>query len=98
MKKADRSDSRIVLANQLTDRNYSTRKILKKSLVSLLAKRVHSKLDGLTLVLTAKDVAVEGFCMSNCGFHSSNAKEKSVFVRVVNSETQCPSQCAWSFH
>ncbi|KAK5832086.1 hypothetical protein PVK06_015886 [Gossypium arboreum] len=74
MKKAGRSNARIVLANQVTDTNYSIRKILKKSQVSLLAKRVHSKPHGLTLVLTAKDVAVEGFCMSNCGFHSSNAK------------------------
>ncbi|CBI19183.3 unnamed protein product, partial [Vitis vinifera] len=54
-----------------------------------------SKSSGLTLVLTAKDVAVEGFCMSNCGFHGSDARKRSAFIWVGNSETQCPGQCAW---
>ncbi|GMI90964.1 EXORDIUM like 2 [Hibiscus trionum] len=98
MKKAGRRDARVVLANQVTDPNCTIGKILKKSQVSELARRVHSEPNGLTLVLTAKDVAVEGFCMSNCGFHGSNAKEKSVFIWVGNSETQCPGQCAWPFH
>ncbi|XVE55522.1 hypothetical protein DITRI_Ditri03aG0165400 [Diplodiscus trichospermus] len=30
--------------------------------------------------------------------HSSNSKEKSVFIWVRNSETQCKGQCAWPFH
>ncbi|XVE95281.1 hypothetical protein REPUB_Repub02eG0082500 [Reevesia pubescens] len=90
MKKAGKKGNRIVLANQVTDRNCSLGKILKKSQISRLARRVHLKRGELTLVLTAKDVAVEGFCMSNCGFHSSNAKAKSVFIWVGNSVTQCP--------
>ncbi|XP_007018743.2 PREDICTED: protein EXORDIUM-like 2 [Theobroma cacao] len=98
MKKAGKKDARIVLANQVTDRNCSLGKILKKSQISRLARRVHSKPGGLTIVLTAKDVSVEAFCLSNCGFHSSNAKEKSVFIWVGNSVTQCPGQCAWPFH
>ncbi|XP_022773135.1 protein EXORDIUM-like 2 [Durio zibethinus] len=98
MKRAGRSDARIVLASQVTDRNCSLGKILKRSQISRLARRVHLKAGGLTLVLTAKDVAVEGFCTSNCGFHSSNAKEKSVFIWVGNSVTQCPGNCAWPFH
>ncbi|KAK1288007.1 hypothetical protein QJS10_CPB19g01354 [Acorus calamus] len=51
-----------------------------------------------TIVLTAKDVAVEGFCMSNCGFHGSNAKTNSAYIWVGNSASQCPGQCAWPFH
>ncbi|XWS14980.1 hypothetical protein CRYUN_Cryun35bG0055000 [Craigia yunnanensis] len=98
MKIASRKNARIILAYQVTDRNCSLGKILKKYQISRLARRVHSKPGGLTLVLTAKDVAVEGFCMSNCGFHSSHANENSVFIWVGNSETQCPGQCAWPFH
>ncbi|XWS23912.1 hypothetical protein CRYUN_Cryun28dG0056500 [Craigia yunnanensis] len=98
MKRASIKDARIVLAYQVTDRNCSLGKILKKYQISKLARRVHSKPGGLTLVHTAKDVAVEGFRTSNCGFHSSNAKEKSVFIWVGNSVTQCPGQCAWPFH
>ncbi|XVF64794.1 hypothetical protein PTKIN_Ptkin09bG0195500 [Pterospermum kingtungense] len=98
LKRAGKSDARIVLANQVSDRNCSLGKTLVKSQISRLARRVHTKPGGLTLVLTAKDVAVEGFCMSNCGFHSSNVKEKSVLIWVGNSEIQCPGQCAWPFH
>ncbi|KAF2291567.1 hypothetical protein GH714_025687 [Hevea brasiliensis] len=72
-------------------------KILKKSQITELATKVNSKPGGLTLVLTAKDVAVEGFCMSNCGFHGSYTKHDSPFIWVGNSETQCPGQCAWPF-
>ncbi|KAB2030516.1 hypothetical protein ES319_D05G237500v1 [Gossypium barbadense] len=94
MKKAGRSDARIVLANQVTDRNYSIRKVLKKSQVSLLAKRVHSEPDGLTLFLQPKTWLSKAFARATVD--SMNAKEKSVFVWVGNSETQCPGQCAWS--
>ncbi|MFQ6639745.1 hypothetical protein Gotur_017072 [Gossypium turneri] len=89
MKKAGRSDARI-LANQVTDRNYSIRKILKKYQVSLLAKRVHSEPDGLTLFLQPKTWLSKAFARATVD--SMNAKEKSVFVWVGNSETQC----AWS--
>ncbi|MBA0866945.1 hypothetical protein Goshw_025930, partial [Gossypium schwendimanii] len=94
MKKAGRSDARIVLANQVTDRNYSIRKILKKSQVSLLAKRVHSEPDGLTLFLQPKTWLSKAFTRATVD--SMNAKEKPVFVWVGNSETQCPGQCALS--
>ncbi|KAA8538106.1 hypothetical protein F0562_027714 [Nyssa sinensis] len=73
-------------------------KTLKRSKISELAQRVNSKSGGLALVLTAEDVAVEGFCMSNCGFHGSNSREKSAFVWVDNSVTQCPGQCARASH
>ncbi|GKV09366.1 hypothetical protein SLEP1_g20877 [Rubroshorea leprosula] len=53
---------------------------------------------GLTIVLTSKDVAVEGFRWSNCGLHGVNPAGKSVFIWVGSSETQRPDQCAWPFH
>lgn len=71
---------------------------MKKSQISKLAHRVNSKPGGLTLVLTGRDVAVEGFCMSNCGFHASDYKLRSVFMWVGNSVDQCPGKCAWPFH
>ncbi|KAL6297031.1 hypothetical protein ACE6H2_005173 [Prunus campanulata] len=67
-----------------------------KSHVSELAHRVNLPPGGLTLVLTSHDMAVEDFCMSNCGSHGH--KGNSVFIWVGNSVTQCPSQCAWPFH
>jgi hypothetical protein len=98
MKKAGKKESHVVLSNQISDENCSIGKILKKPQISELARRANSKPGGLTLVLTAKDVAVEGFCMSSCGFHGSDTKLKSAFIWVGNSVTQCPGQCAWPFH
>ncbi|XP_062030424.1 protein PHOSPHATE-INDUCED 1-like [Rosa rugosa] len=99
MKKAGQKPTHVSLSTQLSDHNCSLGKTLKKSQISELAHRVNSpNSGGLTLVLTAPDVAVEGFCMSNCGFHDSNRKSNSVFIWVGNSATQCPGQCAWPFH
>lgn len=100
MKKAGKRETRVVLANQISDKNCSLGKILKKSHISMLAGRANSKLGGLNLqlVLTSNDVVVEGFCMSSCGFHASDTMPKSAFIWVGNSVTQCPGQCAWPFH
>ncbi|KAL3371563.1 hypothetical protein AABB24_008211 [Solanum stoloniferum] len=93
--KAGKKETRLVLSNQFTDENCSIGKTLKKSQISEL---VHSKKGELILVLTAQDVAVEGFCMGNCGYHGSGQGKRSVFIWVGNSATQCPGQCAWPFH
>ncbi|PSS31626.1 Protein EXORDIUM like [Actinidia chinensis var. chinensis] len=97
MKEAGKKETHVVLTNQINDENCSMGKTLKKSQITELTHRVNSRPGGLTLVLTADDVAVEGFCMS-CGFHGSSARDKSVFIWVGNSVTQCPGQCAWPFH
>lgn len=68
-----------------------------------LANKVNG-LNSINVVLTAKDVAVDGFCMSRCGTHGSTRAiqgkkvTRSAYVWVGNSETQCPGQCAWPFH
>ncbi|XP_031260639.1 protein EXORDIUM-like 2 [Pistacia vera] len=98
MKNAGKKETHITLSTQFSDKNCSLGKILKKHQVFDLAQKVNSNPGGLTLVLTAKDVAVEGFCMSSCGFHDSNPKKNSAFIWVGNSVSQCPGQCAWPFH
>eukprot|EP00268_Persea_americana_P006566 TRINITY_DN12367_c0_g1_i1.p1 TRINITY_DN12367_c0_g1~~TRINITY_DN12367_c0_g1_i1.p1 ORF type:complete len:335 (-),score=59.12 TRINITY_DN12367_c0_g1_i1:106-1047(-) len=97
---AGKKQTHLLLSTQTSDEDYSLGKSLKRSQISELAATASSKLSGVgvTLVLTDKDVAVEGFCMSSCGFHGSETSKKSAFVWVGNSETQCPGQCAWPFH
>ena len=73
-------------------------KTLKRADISKIAAKAGGKKGGIALVLTADDVAVEGFCMSSCGSHGSNAKTGSAYIWVGNSATQCPGQCAWPFH
>ena len=53
------------------------------------------------VVLTADDVAVDGFCMSRCGTHGASPRSRSgrfAYVWVGNSADQCPGECAWPFH
>lgn len=98
MERAGKKDARMVLVNQVTDDNYSIGKLLKKPQISELSKKAAAKHGGVTLVLTAEDVAVERFCMSTCGFHDWDHKSNSAFIWVGNSVSQCPGQCAWPFH
>lgn len=96
LKKAGKNQTRVLISDQISDERCSMGKLLKKSQVSELAERAKSEAGGLALVLTAEDVAVEGFCMSNCGYHGEAGGK--VFVWVGNSVSQCPGQCAWPFH
>ncbi|KAJ7958989.1 protein EXORDIUM-like [Quillaja saponaria] len=89
---------------QILDEHYSLGKSLTtQQLVQLASKG--AKQDAVNVVLTAADVAVDGFCSSKCGTHGSslggeiNGKaHKFPYIWVGNSETQCPGQCAWPFH
>ncbi|KAM7252800.1 hypothetical protein ACFE04_025418 [Oxalis oulophora] len=89
------------LGSQIMDENYSLGKSLtSKQLVKLASKGAQN--NAINVVLTASDVAVEGFCSSRCGTHGSASgsikRSKFAYIWVGNSETQCPGQCAWPFH
>lgn len=90
--------AQLALAGQVTDEGCSLGKRLKLSQLPALAARTRPKKGGIALVLTAQDVAVDGFCMSRCGLHGSDARAGTSYVWVGNSATQCPGQCAWPFH
>ncbi|KAD6119515.1 hypothetical protein R6Q59_025322 [Mikania micrantha] len=95
------------LGKQISDPTYSLGKSLTdKHLVQLASKG--EQINAVNVVLTASDVAVDGFCSSRCGSHGSSSSSKMAHVKgknykfayiwVGNSETQCPGQCAWPFH
>ena len=91
--------ARVVLSSQVSDEGCSLGKSLKLSQLPALAAKARPAKGGIALVLTAQDVAVEGFCMSRCGRHGSvDAKAGTAYVWAGNSATQCPGQCAWPFH
>ncbi|RYR17521.1 hypothetical protein Ahy_B03g062233 isoform D [Arachis hypogaea] len=96
--------SALVVGKQFLHSAYTLGKSLKNKDLMALASKFNAQsneLSAITVVLTAKDVAVEGFCM-RCGTHGStrpvNGKPRTAYVWVGNSETQCPGQCAWPFH
>lgn len=95
---AHAKSTQVTLAGQVSDDGCSLGKRLKLSQLPELAARARPRKDGIALVLTAQDVAVEGFCMSRCGLHGSDAKARTTYVWAGNSATQCPGQCAWPFH
>ncbi|TKY71477.1 EXORDIUM 2 [Spatholobus suberectus] len=93
--------SALVVGKQILHQTYSLGKYLKGThLVSLASS--FNELSAINVVLTAKDVAVDGFCRSRCGTHGSigpvKEKARTAYVWVGNSEAQCPGQCAWPFH
>ncbi|XP_043722798.1 protein EXORDIUM-like 2 [Telopea speciosissima] len=92
----------LILGKQTFDENCSLGKSLKTPQVTRLARRGDHR-QAITVVFTAKDVTVDGFCMSDCGTHGSakadpTGKTKFAYIWVGNPETQCPGQCAWPFH
>ncbi|CAN6214540.1 unnamed protein product [Urochloa humidicola] len=94
--------ARVVLAEQVSDEGCSLGKSLKLSQLPTLAAKARqatkAAAGGIALVLTAADVAVEGFCMSRCGHHGSDPRSRAAYAWVGNPATQCPGQCAWPFH
>uniref|UniRef100_A0A0E0HMT3 Phi-1-like phosphate-induced protein n=1 Tax=Oryza nivara TaxID=4536 RepID=A0A0E0HMT3_ORYNI len=91
-------NARVVLSGQVSDEGCSLGKSLKLSQLPTLAARARPGKGGVALVLTAQDVAVEGFCMSRCGTHGPVSRAGAAYAWVGNSATQCPGQCAWPFH
>lgn len=96
--------SNLVVRHQVLLENYSLGKALKKVHLLALSKKVTNTLPtSINVVLTAKDVAVDGFCMNRCGTHGSALPGRGLascgtYIWVGNSETQCPGYCAWPFH
>ncbi|XP_057794590.1 protein PHOSPHATE-INDUCED 1-like [Salvia miltiorrhiza] len=93
----------LYLNNQILDDSYSIGKSLTQDqLVDLASKG--EKTNAINVVLTASDVAVDGFCQNRCGTHGSKStavkgkNKKFAYIWVGNSETQCPGYCAWPFH
>lgn len=96
--------STLVVGKQLLLENYPLGKSLKNPYLRALSNKVNGGLRSITVVITAKDVTVEGFCMNRCGNHGSSSSKSrraangAAYVWVGNSETLCPGYCAWPFH
>ncbi|PIN16453.1 hypothetical protein CDL12_10907 [Handroanthus impetiginosus] len=94
----------LFLGKQILDENYSLGKRLSEKQIVLLASK-GEKMNAINVVLTAADVAVDGFCVNRCGSHGSKSSTlrkgknyKFAYIWVGNSEAQCPGFCAWPFH
>ncbi|XP_020090565.1 protein EXORDIUM-like [Ananas comosus] len=90
----------LTLGAQVLDESCSLgRSLAEPQLVELVRRGAPRR--AINVVLTADDVAVEGFCMSRCGSHGSSPRSRAgrfAYIWVGNSAVQCPGQCAWPFH
>ncbi|XP_050238844.1 protein EXORDIUM-like 2 [Mercurialis annua] len=98
--KANKPVSRIVKLGKQTGDVYSVGKKLHRSDIAqimnnqITKKKLPADRNGIYLVLTAKDVTVDKFCMNSCGFHSQN---KRLVYAHVGYSSQCPGLCAWPY-
>lgn len=85
---------------------YSLGKNIKRAQIANHVKnKIETKVfpidsNGIYLVLTARDVIVERFCMGSCGFHNTivvSPKHRVVYAHVGDPLVQCPGLCAWPF-
>ncbi|MQL73366.1 hypothetical protein Taro_005727 [Colocasia esculenta] len=86
----------VSLGKQVVDDSYSMGRSLTSDQLLTLAARGGQR-RAINVVLTAEDIAVDGFCTSRCGSHSASPRSKSgrfAYVWVGNSASQCPGQCA----
>ncbi|GJN29254.1 hypothetical protein PR202_gb17461 [Eleusine coracana subsp. coracana] len=94
-------NARVVLAGQVSDEACSLGKHLTLSQLPALAMRARpaKPSGGVALVLTADDVAVEGFCVTRCGLHASDDAQtnNAAYAWVGNPARQCPGKCAWPY-
>lgn len=90
----------LALGSHVLDQSYSLgKRLTEKELLKLAARGAPSR--AINVVLTADDVAVDGFCMSRCGTHGASQRSRAgrfAYVWVGNPSTQCPGQCAWPYH
>jgi hypothetical protein len=89
---------RVLLASHVSDAACSLGRSLTRRQVEHLAALLGVAPGGVAVVLTASDVAVEGFCTSACGSHGAAKPGGAAHVWVGDSEVQCPGRCAWPFH
>ncbi|XP_028785997.1 protein EXORDIUM-like 2 [Neltuma alba] len=93
------------LIKQVGDIYSLGKKIKRAQIAALIKNKISNKIfpldsNGIYLVLTAKDVSVERFCMGSCGFHDSiqvSEKTRVVYGHVGDSLAQCPGLCAWPY-
>jgi len=91
----------LVVGNQTLDANYSLGKSLNTDHLLALASKGNSDAHVVHVIVTSADVAVEDFCMNQCGTHGWAKRkngERVAYAWVGDAITQCPGQCAWPFH
>ncbi|OMO89216.1 Phosphate-induced protein 1 [Corchorus capsularis] len=89
----------VTVVKQITDTSYKYGKILTS--VDVIPQMAHDATNGdphlLPIIVTARDVTVQGLCIGKCADHGVFDLNKP-YIIVGNPETECPGACGWPFH
>ncbi|XP_022719915.1 protein EXORDIUM-like 2 [Durio zibethinus] len=89
----------VKVVKQVTDLTYKYGKIL--TTLDYIPKLVQDATNGdpnlFPIIVTARDVTVQGLCTGKCADHGVVDSNKPYIV-VGNPETECPGACGWPFH
>ncbi|CAM0913723.1 unnamed protein product [Alopecurus aequalis] len=91
------TSSRVLLAGQVSDEQYSLGKSLTLVQIFQLAAATLPEKGALVAVLTDRDVVVEGLCSARCGLHGADAGAGYAYAWAGDAGRACPGQCAWPF-
>ncbi|XVF56563.1 hypothetical protein PTKIN_Ptkin06aG0131200 [Pterospermum kingtungense] len=88
----------VKVVKQVSDNTYKYGKIL--TTVDFIPKLVRDYTAGdpniIPVIVTARDVTVQGLCTGKCADHG--VVDNKPYIIVGNPETECPGACGWPFH
>ncbi|KAF9670434.1 hypothetical protein SADUNF_Sadunf13G0068600 [Salix dunnii] len=86
------------VVKQVTDLQYSAGKVVTSEFIQNVLQKVNNGGDSSTIpvILTARDVQMQGLCSTKCSQHGMLGGEQPYIV-VGNPESECPGSCAWPF-
>ncbi|KAJ4828110.1 hypothetical protein Tsubulata_007155 [Turnera subulata] len=87
----------VQVVKQTVDAGCSVGKVLTDDFIAtLIGKALEGFPDAIPVIISAKDVTMQGLCMGKCALHKVDANNKP-FIILGNPETECPGACEWPF-
>ncbi|KAJ6360437.1 hypothetical protein OIU77_004453 [Salix suchowensis] len=89
----------INVVKQVADLKYSAGKVVTGEFIQNVLQKVNTGGDSSTIpvILTARDVKMQGLCFTKCSQHGMLAGGAQPYIVVGNPESECPGSCAWPF-
>uniref|UniRef100_A0A6N2KTU7 N-alpha-acetyltransferase 60 n=1 Tax=Salix viminalis TaxID=40686 RepID=A0A6N2KTU7_SALVM len=86
------------VVKQVADLKYSAGKVVTGEFIQNVLQKVNTGGDPSTIpvILTARDVKMQGLCFTKCSQHGMLGGAQPYIV-VGNPESECPGSCAWPF-
>ncbi|XP_073260208.1 protein EXORDIUM-like 4 isoform X2 [Populus alba] len=88
----------VKVVKQVTDLKYSAGKAVTSEFIQkVLRKATGGDSNTIPVILTARDVKMQGLCFTKCSQHGMLGDHQQPYIVVGNPESECPGSCAWPF-